>query len=340
MITRYKSGGDLATLRIGIAGVGKLGRYHGQNLLQIPAAELVGVYDIAAERGIRVSEELGVQFYSSYDQLLKDVDAVSIAVPTRKHFELASEALQMGRSVFVEKPITATIAEARTLVDLANRQGLSLQVGHIERFNAAFRSLSTITLAPKFIEAHRLASFDPRGTDVAVVLDLMIHDIDLVLTLVHSPIRRIDANGVAVVSDNEDIANARIQFENGCVANLTASRISLKKMRKIRLFQPDMYLSLDLLLGQAELYRLQAIAPEQIVQSPVSWGIIEKDGVRKQILYEKMQPEEENALKLELQAFIEAVLNRNKTVVPGEDGLRALEVASLILAEIKKSAGN
>ena len=322
-------------LKIGIAGVGKLGRYHGQNLLQIPAADLVGVYDIDRERGERIGREFGVRYFPDYGELLRAVDAVTIAVPTRKHFELARQALDAGVAVFVEKPLAATLEEAGNLVRLVRKTGLPFQVGHIERFNPAILALKGEPLRPLFIEAHRLASFDPRGTDVAVVLDLMIHDIDLTLALVDSPVRRIDASGVAVISDSEDIANARIQFENGCVANLTASRISLKKMRKLRLFQRDSYLSLDLLQGLAEIYRLQEL-PAGAPEVPMSWAVIEKDGRRKQILYDKRQAEDTNALLLELKSFVAAVQTGQPAEVTAEDGLRALEVATEILERIRK----
>ena len=324
-------------LKIGIAGVGKLGRYHGQNLSQIPAVELVGVYDIDRERGLRVADELSVDFFTNYPDLLTQIDALCIAVPTVNHFDMAAEAIRAGKSTFVEKPISSSVEQAEELIRLTEEKGIVLQVGHIERFNPAFHKLPTETLHPRFIEAHRLASFDPRGTDVAVVLDLMIHDIDLILSVVKSPVRRIDANGVSVISDNEDIANARIQFENGCVANLTASRISLKKMRKMRFFQQDMYASLDLLVGLAEVYQLKTLSDSVSDYSPISWGIVEKNGVRKQIVYQQLPSEEENALKTELQSFVDAVLAGKEPVVSGRDGLHALQVAQMILEEIKKN---
>ena len=218
-------------LKIGIAGVGKLGRYHGQNLLQIPAADLVSVYDIDRERGVRVANELGVDFLANYADLLDRIDALCIAVPTVKHFDLAAEAIRDGKSVFVEKPISSSIEQAERLVRLAEEKEIVLQVGHIERFNPAFQKLPTDTLQPRFIEAHRLASFNPRGTDVAVVLDLMIHDIDLILSVVKSPVKNIDANGVSVISENEDIANARIKFEKDRKSTrLNSSHIPLSRM--------------------------------------------------------------------------------------------------------------
>jgi len=327
----------LEKLNIGVVGIGKLGRYHGQNLLQIPSVNLVGVHDIDKDRGGRVAEELGVEFYQNYLTLLQNVDAVSIAVPTINHLEISRQALNLKKPVFIEKPIAATLKEAEELVLLAEEQKVQMQIGHVERFNPAFRELDRNLLNPKFIETHRLASFDPRGTDVAVVLDLMIHDIDLTLSIVDNPIKRIDANGVSVISKSEDIANARIQFENGCVANLTASRISLKKMRKMRLFQEDMYISLDLLIGLAEVYQLKALPKDEQVQSPISWGMIEKEGVRKQIAYNKLQSEEENALKLELESFVDSVLHDQAPIVSGKDGLKALKVAYSVLEEIKKN---
>ena len=324
-------------LKVGIVGVGQFGQNHARILCQSDKCEFVGLYDQNKKRTKGISEKLGCKAFNSFDDLISECDALVIVVTTLSHFELAKKALEKGIHVFIEKPITETLAQAEELLKIADKQSLKIQVGHIERFNPAIRSIKDVSLEPMFIEAHRLASFDPRGTDVAVILDLMIHDIDLVLSIVKSPVQRIDASGVAVVSDTEDIANARIQFENGCVANLTASRISLKKMRKLRLFQKDVYLSLDLLLGLAEIYKLKTLPKDEKPLSPLSWGLIEKEGVRKQIIYNKIPSEEENALKLELQAFVDSALNKKPPVVSGEDGLRALEVANAILVEINKN---
>ncbi|MEE9169808.1 MAG: Gfo/Idh/MocA family oxidoreductase [bacterium] len=322
-------------IKVGVAGVGKLGTYHIQNFMQIPSASLVAVHDINPERGNKVAEEFGLKYCQAFESLIEEVEAVTIAVPTVNHYELAAQALRSGRSVFIEKPIAATVEEGQELVDLSRKNSALFQAGHIERFNPAFRGLNLDDMNPMFIEAHRLASFDPRGSDVAVVLDLMIHDIDLVNTLVRSPIQRIDASGVSVISDSEDLANARLQFENGCVANLTASRISFKKMRKMRLFQPDSYTSMDLLQGFSEVYRLQNLPKDAPASSPIPWGVIEKNGVRKQISYVKVQAEEKNALKAELQSFVQANLQNERPVVSGEDGLLALQVAQQILDQIK-----
>lgn len=323
-------------LQIGVAGVGKLGTYHLQNLLQIPSAQLIGIHDIDYEHGKQRAQEYDTQFFESYVDLLDKVDAISIAVPTTSHFDVALQALQKGKPIFIEKPIAATTPEAKELIEIATKNSIPLQVGHIERFNPAFRCLDLDETKPMFIEAHRLASFDPRGSDVAVVYDLMIHDIDLVSTIVKSPIRRIDASGVSVISSSEDIANARIQFENGCVANLTASRMSLKKMRKMRLFQQSSYVSIDFLTGQTEVYSLQDLPENMSATTPIPWGVIERDGTRKQITYKKKKAEEKNALRAELQSFVDAVLNGKQPEVTGEDGVRAMEIADQVLEQIVK----
>lgn len=328
--------GDIVKkVRIGVAGLGKLGTYHIQNFMQIPAAEVTAVHDINKERGNKIAAEFGIAFREEFEDLMDSVDAVSIAVPTSHHSDLASKALAAPKPVFVEKPIAATLAQARELVRLSRENQVQLQVGHVERFNPAFTALRLEKLNPMFIEAHRLASFDPRGSDVAVVLDLMIHDIDLVRTIVGSRVERIDASGVSVISDSEDIANARLQFQNGCVANLTASRISLKKMRKMRLFQQDSYTSMDFLIGHSEVYSLHDLPPSQQGESPIPWGIIEKNGNRRQIKYEKIKAEESNALKAELSAFVACIQRGKNPVVSGEDGLRALEIAEMILEQIQ-----
>ena len=335
-------------VKVGVAGVGKLGRYHALNYKQIPQMELAGLYDVNVELGKKVAAELEVPFFDKYEDLLQHVEAVSVAVPTSAHHRIATQALEQGIHVFVEKPIAATLDEADKLIQCAAQNALILQVGHIERFNPAFRSLVPEELQPMFIESHRLAPFNPRGTDVAVVLDLMIHDIDLILKLVKSPIKQINANGVAIVSRQEDIANARIQFANNCVANLTASRISLKKMRKMRLFQKDAYITMDFIQGVTEIYHLKSYQPTQPEEeqwidekkvdfseySPLVWGEVQHNGIKKRIVYEKRQPEQENALKLELQSFIKAIREKTLPPVTGEDGRNALKVAFQILEQI------
>ncbi len=324
-------------IRVGVAGVGRLGGLHASLYRETAGAQLIGIFDSDATRAAQLAKELGVRSFASFAELLEECQAVNVAVPTTHHFGLAEQTLSAGRHVFIEKPITTTVAEARQLVALAHARKLVLQVGHIERFNAALRALYDFPLKPRFIESHRMASFDPRGTDVAVVLDLMIHDIDIILSLVKSPLAQVHANGVAVVSYEPDLANARLQFENGCVANVTASRISQKKMRKMRLFQRDAYVSIDFLLGLSEMYRL--VSPEEAggkFSFPLTLGKIEQGARPRHILYEKLEAPEGNALKMELESFISSIQNGTLPPVTGEDGLRALEVATKITEMIKQ----
>ncbi|MGH7455400.1 MAG: Gfo/Idh/MocA family protein, partial [bacterium] len=321
----------MQSISVGVAGVGRLGQLHARLYREVEGAELAGVYDIDAARAQTLAHELGVRRFDSFAELLASTAAVSIVVPTVFHFELGKAALEANRHIFIEKPITTTVNEASQLLALAALQKCVLQVGHIERFNAALRALENFSLAPRFIESHRLASFDPRGTDVAVVLDLMIHDIDIILTLVKSPLMRIDANGVAVVSEEPDIANARLQFANGCVANVTASRISQNKMRKMRIFQRDAYVSIDFLQGLTELFRL--VSPEEAMNAgkfPVVLGKLDQGAHPRHIVYEKLQAPEGNALKMELESFIHSICTGAPPPVTGEDGRRALEVATTI----------
>ncbi len=323
--------------RIGVAGVGRLGSLHAALYREVAGAAFVGLYDADQARAAKLASDLGVRNFSSFAEMLQACEAVNIVVPTSFHFELAEQALRTGRHVFIEKPITTTVAQARQLLVLAEARGLVLQVGHIERFNAAIRALADFPLAPRFIESHRMASFDPRGTDVAVVLDLMIHDIDIILSLVKSPLAQAHANGVAVVSYEPDIANARLQFENGCVANVTASRISQKKMRKMRLFQRDAYVSIDFLQGLSEVFRM--VSPEEAsgrLSFPVVLGKIEQGARPRHILYEKLEAPEGNALKMEIESFLAAIQNNTPPPVTGEDGMRALEVATKITEMIKE----
>lgn len=329
----------MQNIRVGVAGVGRLGQLHARLYREVEGAELAGVYDIDAARAQVLAHELGVRRFDSFADLLASTEAVSIVVPTVFHFELGKAALEANKHVFIEKPITTTVDEASRLIALAALQKCVLQVGHIERFNAALRALENFSLAPRFIESHRLASFDPRGTDVAVVLDLMIHDIDIILTLVKSPLVRLDANGVAVVSEEADIANARLQFANGCVANVTASRISQQKMRKMRIFQRDAYVSIDFLQGLTEVFRL--VSPEDAMNTgsfPVVLGKLDQGARQRHIIYEKLQAPEGNALKMELQSFVNAIRTGAPPPVTGEDGRRALEVATTITEVIKRSS--
>lgn len=321
-------------LKIGVIGAGHLGGLHAKMFAEINSAELVGVYDIDASKARSVGAAVKTKAFADLDDLVQSAEAVSVAATTKAHFDIAMQALQAGRHVFIEKPITETIAQARELVATARTKGLKIQVGHIERFNPAILALEEYHLHPLFIESHRLAQFNPRGTDVAVVLDLMIHDIDLILSLVKSNVTRIDANGVAVVSESADIANARLQFENGCVANVTASRISQNKMRKMRLFQKDAYISIDFAQGLAEVFRLVDEGDSK-VRSTMLLGKIEQGARKRAIVYERPEVKEVNALKHELELFVRSVKDDCEPPVTGHDGLQALEVAEEIMKRIE-----
>lgn len=320
--------------RIGVIGTGHLGTLHAKMLSQISAAEFVGVYDVDSSRSSSVAATHGVRSFGRVDELLDAVDAVTVATVTSTHYEVAKAALAAGKHTLVEKPITSTTEQAKELVDLASSRGLTLQVGHVERFNPAILALEPHLLRPLFIESHRLAQFNPRGADVAVVLDLMIHDIDLILSLVGSAVERIDANGVAVVSDTPDIANARIQFENGCVANVTASRISQNKMRKMRLFQHDAYISIDFAQPVAEVFRLVDEGDQQ-AKPTMLLGKIDQGSRKRLIVYEQPEIPQVNALLEEMRSFVDCIVHGTKPVVSGMDGLQALDVAAQILRSIE-----
>ncbi len=325
-MTRYK---------VGIIGVGKLGAFHCNAITQLDNAELVGIFDVDKAREKEMAEKFHCTPFAAEADLFDAVDVVGVIVPTSAHLEVVKKALVAGKPVFVEKPIAATVAEAKEIVSLAQARNLPVQVGHIERFNPAIRALNAFELAPMFIESHRLAPFDPRGTDVAVVLDLMIHDIDIILNLVKSPVKSIHANGVAIVSDEVDIANARIEFDNGCVANVTASRISQRKMRKMRLFQKDAYVSIDFLLRLTELFRLSDESRESNVA--INLGQIDKGKYRRNILYEKPPVPEGDAMQTEWQSFFHAIETGEPPIISALDGLRALEVALQIRSRINES---
>lgn len=326
----------MKNLNIGIIGTGHLGKIHTKLMKDVNRANLVGIYDLNQDVSGKVAEELSVRSFENLIDLFNSVDAVSIVATTSAHYNLIKKSLEQNVHVFVEKPITSTIIQAEEVVRMANNKNLKLQVGHIERFNSALLSLEKYNLDPKFIQTDRLAQFNPRGTDVAVVLDLMIHDIDIILSLIKSKVKEVRASGVAVVSDNLDIANARIQFENGAVANVTASRISQKKMRKMRMFQRDSYISVDFDSGVSEVFRL--ISPNDMnVEHFLSFGEIGIGDHKKSVIYEQPEVKEVNALKHELQLFVNAVLDNKKPVVSGDDGLRALRVANLILEKIEES---
>ncbi len=324
-------------LKIGIAGVGHLGTLHLKMLLQSDLCTVTGIYDGNPENLAKKAEEYNVTPFDNYDEFLDKCEAVSIAVSTPAHYIIAKQALLKGRHIFIEKPITSTIEEAVELCRIADEKGLKIQVGHIERFNPAILAVEKYSINPLFIQTDRLAQFNPRGSDVAVVLDLMIHDIDLILALIRSKVAKIDASGVAVVSDHLDIANARIEFENGAVAVVTASRISQKKMRKMRIFQKDHYISLDFNSGVAEVFRL--VDPKSTHRiTGISFGSIGTGENIKSIVYEQPEVVEINALKHELNLFVEAVLNDTTPVVSGTDGLEALRIAEQIINKIEESA--
>ncbi|MBR9975555.1 MAG: Gfo/Idh/MocA family oxidoreductase [Bacteroidetes bacterium] len=321
----------MATLKLGVAGLGHLGSLHAKMLSTAAGATLEAVYDLNVATAEHVAEEHGARVAVDLDDLLNSVDALSIATPTSTHFDIAAEAIRRGKPVFIEKPITKTVEQARELNALASEHGVIVQVGHIERFNPAIVALDGYNIAPLFVESHRLAQFNPRGTDVAVVLDLMIHDIDIILSLVRSDVVSIDASGLAVVSDTADIANARITFANGCVANITASRISQNRMRKMRLFQKNAYISIDFLQGLAEVFRL-IDADDTEVSPTYMLGMIEQGKNKRNIVFEQPPvPKDHNPLKHELQLFVDAVRNGTTPLVDGQAGQQALEVAEEIV---------
>jgi len=325
----------MSKVKIGVVGVGHLGKLHLKLLKEISEAECIGIFDLDKSNAQSMAEQYSVLSFDSLDELLSNVTAVVISAPTSLHHEIGIKALDKNVNLFIEKPITTTIRQAEELIKKAEEKKLMIQVGHIERFNPALLALEKYKLEPMFVQCDRLSQFNPRGTDVAVVLDLMIHDIDIILNLVKSEVVKVDANGVAVVSDSIDIANARIQFENGCVANVTASRISQKKMRKMRMFQQDAYITIDFLQGTSEIYRL--VSPEEEVLG-ISYGEIGIGDRRKKVVYEQPEIPTVNALKYELELFIRSVKDKSQAVVTALDGKRALEVADEIIQKIKESS--
>lgn len=323
----------LVMLKIGVLGAGHLGKIHLRLIGEIKQFELIGFYDPDPETAATVSAAIGVKNYTNLEQLLQEADVIDIVTPTVNHYECAVKALRLSKHVFIEKPLANTLAEAKEMMELAKEADVKVQVGHVERFNPAFIAAESYIHHPMFIETHRLAQFNPRGTDVSVVLDLMIHDIDIVLSTVKSTIKKISTSGVAVVSDTPDIANARIEFDNGCVANLTASRISLKNMRKTRFFQKDAYIAVDFLEKSSEVVRLKEVIGEA---DPLAVTIDLGEGKgTKQIYFENPKVEPSNAIKQELESFAEAILNNTKPHVPIEDGYAALQVAHQIVEKLK-----
>ncbi|MEI7736616.1 MAG: Gfo/Idh/MocA family oxidoreductase [Ferruginibacter sp.] len=319
-------------LKVGVIGAGHLGKFHLNNWKEIEGVELIGFSDTDDVNAAAVSEKYGLPHYPDTEKLIDECDALDIVAPTSFHFSLCEAAIKKGKHVFVEKPLANTMDEARALVKLAKEANIKFQVGHVERFNPAFLSLQEFTLKPMFIEVHRLAQFNPRGTDVSVILDLMIHDIDIILSLVKSNVNYISANGVAVMSDTPDIANVRIEFDNGCVANLTSSRISMKKMRKMRLFQKDAYIGIDFLEKKTEIIKLNT--PED--KNVFTFDIDTHNG-KKTIAIANPNVPDVNAIKMELMAFRDAIINNTDTPVSIVDGFRAMDVAHQILEKINKA---
>jgi predicted dehydrogenase len=325
-------------IKIGVLGAGHLGKIHIKLLKEISAFELVGFYDADIATGKKMAEELGVRCFENMDELIGLVDAVDVVTPTIAHYDCASRAIKKSRHTFIEKPVTTTIKEAKSLMKLAKEANVKVQVGHVERFNPAFLAAKDYCSHPMFIETHRLAQFNPRGTDVSVVLDLMIHDIDVILSVVKSPVKRISASGVAVVSDSPDIANARIEFDNGCVANLTSSRISMKNMRKSRFFQQDAYISVDFLDKKVEVIRLTPQEGESEDPFAVTIDLGNGKGT-KRIYFENPTIHATNAIKMELEMFAESITNNTTPLVSINDGYNALDVAYKIIEKMDVMAG-
>ena len=320
-------------LKVGVFGVGHLGKFHLNNWKEINEVELVGFYDPNDDAAQEVSEKYQIPRFLEPDRLMDVVDAVDIVAPTTFHFNLCKLAIRKAKHVFVEKPLANTMEEARELVKLVKESNIKFQVGHVERFNPAFLATEGLELNPMFIEVHRLAQFNPRGTEVSVILDLMIHDIDIILKLVKSDVKHISASGVAVLTDTPDIANVRIEFNNSCVANLTSSRISMKKMRKVRVFQKDAYIGIDFLNKKTEIIKLKT--PRDL--DAFSFDLDLPNGGKKSIAILNPQVPEVNAIKLELEKFRDAIANNTPTIVSEVDGYRAMDVAHQILQKIKNN---
>ncbi len=322
-------------MKIGVLGAGHLGKIHIKLLKEIELFELVGFYDPNTEVATEVAEMYGVKSFASKEELFALVDAIDIVTSTISHFELAVEALKLKKHVFVEKPLTQSVEEAEILSQLRKESGTRVQVGHVERFNPAFRSAEEHINTPMFIECHRLAQFNPRGTDVSVVLDLMIHDLDVLLNMVNSEVVNIHASGVSIMSKTPDICNARIEFENGCVANITASRISLKNMRKMRVFQNDAYISIDFLEKSTEIIKIKDLQ-EGEEENPFGLYLENPDlNLKREIQSYTLKCEETNAIKDELKSFYTAIINDKTPIVSLTDGMKALALAKQISEKIK-----
>ena len=315
-------------LKVGVLGAGHLGKIHLRLLKQSEKYELVGFFDPFKENAEKVAKEFGYRLFDSIEELITAVEVVDIVTPTLSHFDCAKMAIENGRHIFIEKPITKTVLEAEAIKTLASQFHVQGQVGHVERFNPAFTAVKDKIDTPMFIETHRLAEFNPRGTDVPVVLDLMIHDIDIILSVIDSKVKNVHASGISVISETPDIANARIEFENGCVANLTASRISMKNMRKTRFFQKDAYISIDFLEKKSEIVRMK-----DVPNNPDEFAMIlqNAEGIKKQIYFDNPEIENNNAILDELESFADAIENGTKPIVSLRQGADALRVAQMII---------
>lgn len=320
-------------LKVGVFGVGHLGKFHLNNWKEIEGIKLVGFFDPNNDNAKEVVEKYGLKRFMDEEKLIDACDIIDVITPTNQHFDICMQAIRKGKHVFVEKPITHTIQEGRDLMNMVKEANVKLQVGHVERFNPAYLAIKDMSLNPMFIEVHRLAQFNPRGTEVSVILDLMIHDIDIILSLVKSDVKSIAASGVAVMTETPDIANVRIEFNNGCVANLTSSRISMKKMRKMRLFQKDAYIGIDFLEKKTEIIKLKQPEDDNVFSFD-----IETPNGKKSIAIATPQIVPLNAIKLELTSFIDAIVNNKPTVVSEIDGFLAMEVAHQILDKISSTS--
>jgi len=318
-------------LNVGLFGVGHLGKFHLNNWLEMPDIKVVGFFDPNNDIAKEVVAQYNIKRFTDENKLIDSCDIVDVVVPTNKHFEVCMKALRKGKHVFVEKPLANTISEAEDLVNMAREANIKMQVGHVERFNPAFLALKNSDIKPMFIEVHRLSQFNPRGTEVSVILDLMIHDIDIVLSIVKSSVRNIYASGVSVMTDTPDIANVRIEFNNGCVANLTSSRISMKKMRKMRLFQKDAYIAVDFLEKKTEIIKLKEAKDSE---DDTFFFDLETPNGTKTISVSNPNVPEVNAIRLELESFVDSIINNKTTVVSEIDGLLAMQVAHQIIDKI------
>ncbi len=320
-------------LKVGVFGVGHLGKFHLNNWKEIEGVKIVGFFDPNNDNAKAVVADYGIKRFMDEDKLMDACDIIDVVVPTDWHFEICMKAVRKGKHVFVEKPLCNTIPEAKDLVNMVREANVKMQVGHVERFNPAYLALKDLNLNPMFIEVHRLAQFNPRGTEVSVILDLMIHDLDIILSLVKSDVKNISANGVAVMTDTPDIANVRIEFNNGCIANLTSSRISMKKMRKMRLFQKDSYIGIDFLEKKTEIIKLKEDSDKNVF----SFDLDTPKGKKTIAVANPVIPQA-NAIKLELEAFVDSIVNNKPTVVSEIDGYLAMEVAHQILEKINSTS--